>query len=121
VEKYCSAWQATGDNMAHAYFILVGKATNTHTSCVIFIAFLCNNGCTNAPQCHILHTLPLLFPLEGTKEVCQAWYPDTFHSAECGDPVLYANLLPPVFISSCCNICPKCLTRSGVNTGNKKK
>jgi len=35
----------------------ITKATNTHTGCVISIAFHCNNGGTNAPQCDVVHTL----------------------------------------------------------------
>jgi hypothetical protein len=39
----------------------ITKATNTHTQntyCVLL--FHCSNGCTNAPQCYIIHTLPVL-------------------------------------------------------------
>ena len=37
------------------------KATNTHSECVILIVFFfyCNNGCTNASQCHVVRTLPV--------------------------------------------------------------
>jgi hypothetical protein len=36
----------------------ITKATNTHSQCVIL---LCNNGCTNAPHCYVIRTLPVLF------------------------------------------------------------
>jgi hypothetical protein len=38
----------------------IPKATNTHTEYVIVINFPRNNGCTNAPQCHFICTLPVL-------------------------------------------------------------
>jgi len=34
----------------------IPKATNTHRICITY-CFHCNNGCTNAPQCYIIHTL----------------------------------------------------------------
>jgi len=37
----------------------IPEATNTHTERVMF--FHCNNGCTNAPQCYVIRTLPILF------------------------------------------------------------
>jgi len=33
------------------------KATNTHTP---MLFFHCNNGCTNAPHCYVICTLPVL-------------------------------------------------------------
>ena len=39
VEKYCRAGQATDDNMAHAVSYWITKTTNTHSECVILIAF----------------------------------------------------------------------------------
>ena len=39
----------------------IPKATNTHSEYVIF--FHCNNGYTNAPQCNVILTLPLLLVL----------------------------------------------------------
>ena len=41
----------------------IPKATDTHSGCVILIAVLCNNGCTNGPQCYAIRTLPVLFLL----------------------------------------------------------
>ena len=38
--KSFRAGQATDGNMAHVHCMLDTKATNTHTSCVILIAFL---------------------------------------------------------------------------------
>jgi len=39
----------------------IPKATNTHSEDVLFIVFFfhCNSGCMMAPQCHIVHTLPV--------------------------------------------------------------
>jgi hypothetical protein len=41
----------------------VPKATNTHTHSGCVIHFVCHssNGGTNAPQCNVRHTLPVLF------------------------------------------------------------
>jgi hypothetical protein len=39
VEKYCTAGQATEDNMAHAHRILVTTATKPHSEYVIIIVF----------------------------------------------------------------------------------
>jgi len=36
------------------------KARNTHSEYVILLLFHCNNGCTNAPQCHVVRTLSVL-------------------------------------------------------------
>jgi len=36
---------------------LMPKATNTHSACVILIAFHCNNGYTN----YVIHISPFLF------------------------------------------------------------
>jgi hypothetical protein len=38
VENYCRAGQATDDNMAHAHYMWVPKATYTHSEYVTFIA-----------------------------------------------------------------------------------
>jgi hypothetical protein len=53
--KYYRAGQTTNDNKP--------KATNTHSEYVILIAFHCNSGCTNTPQCYSVHTLPVFFVL----------------------------------------------------------
>ena len=39
MEKYCTAGQATCDNIGHGIVRWIPKATNTHTVCVILIAF----------------------------------------------------------------------------------
>ena len=39
----------------------VTSATNTHSEYLLL--FYCNNGCTNAPQCYVIRTLPVLFTL----------------------------------------------------------
>jgi len=51
--------------MRIAYWI--PKATNTHTRVVQYaLLFHCNNGCTHAPRCCILRTLPIVLEYEGT-------------------------------------------------------
>ena len=46
----------------------ITKATNTHTQIVYYLLlFHYNNGCTNALQCYVICTLPVLFM---TKKVC---------------------------------------------------
>jgi hypothetical protein len=39
VEKFCRAWLAMDDDMAHAHCMLIPKATNTHSEYVILTAF----------------------------------------------------------------------------------
>jgi len=39
----------------------IPRDTNTHSQYVILIAFHSNNGCTNAPHCYVIRTLPILF------------------------------------------------------------
>ena len=64
MEKYCTAMQATDDDiiwrMCVAFWL--PKATKTHAEQVILFAS-CNNGYTNAPQCYVIRTLPLLLLL----------------------------------------------------------
>jgi hypothetical protein len=56
------AGQATDDNRAHAHFMLGTYGyKQTHSGCVIHIVCHSNNGCTNATQCYVKHTLPVLF------------------------------------------------------------
>ena len=40
----------------------IPKATNTNSEYVILLSH-CNSGCTNASQCYVLRTLPVLFIL----------------------------------------------------------
>ena len=60
--KYCTAGQATGNNIIWRMRIAcwIPKATNTDLECVILIAFPLQNGCTNAAQCYTIRTLPVL-------------------------------------------------------------
>ena len=39
----------------------ITKATNAHSEYVILIVFHYKNGNTNAPQCYVIRTLPVLF------------------------------------------------------------
>jgi hypothetical protein len=60
-EKYRRARQATDDNMAHAHCMLVAKGYKyTHRMCNTRCFSHSNNGCSNAPQCYVIFTLPLL-------------------------------------------------------------
>jgi len=52
VEKYCQARQATDDHMAYARYILVPKATNTHSEYVILVGL---------PLQKLLHERPSVF------------------------------------------------------------
>ena len=47
----------------------IPKATNTHSEYLIFIAFPCNNGCTNMPHYYIIHTLPVLLSFYSTHTI----------------------------------------------------
>jgi len=49
------------------------KATNTHSEYVILMLFHCNNGCTNAPHCYLIRTLPVLFDVRCMKQVGFVW------------------------------------------------
>jgi hypothetical protein len=44
----------------------IPMVTNTHSEYVVLIAFYYNNGCTNAPQCYFIPTLPALLFLSVT-------------------------------------------------------
>jgi hypothetical protein len=63
MEKYGRAGQAIGDNAIQRtrFACWIIKVTDTHWECVILIAFHGNNGYTNAPQCCVILTLPVLF------------------------------------------------------------
>jgi len=43
----------------------IPKAKNTHSEYVILIAFNCNSGCTNAPQCYVIRTLLVMLFKQG--------------------------------------------------------
>jgi len=42
----------------------ITKAIDTHSEYVILIVFQGNNGYTNARQCYVIRTLPVLFTLQ---------------------------------------------------------
>jgi hypothetical protein len=68
VEKYSTAGQATDETMAHAHCMLDTQGYKTHTQNMKYLLLLhCNNGCTNAPQCHVIRALPVLFLLQTGK------------------------------------------------------
>jgi hypothetical protein len=62
VEKYCTAGQATDDNIIQRMSIAccIIKATDTHSEYVILAAFHSNNSCTKAPQYYVTRTLHVL-------------------------------------------------------------
>jgi hypothetical protein len=68
VEKYGKAGQATDDNIIWCmhFACCTTKATNTHSEYVILIAFHGDNGYIGAPQCYVIHVLPVLFEYETT-------------------------------------------------------
>ena len=57
VEKYCRAGKPQLKIWRIACWI--PKATDTNSEYVILL-FHCNDGCTNAPQCYVMRTLPVL-------------------------------------------------------------
>jgi hypothetical protein len=61
VEKYCTAGQATDDNMVRAYIMLVTYVYKHTFRISNTLPFHCNNGCTKAPQYYVIRILPDLF------------------------------------------------------------
>ena len=64
--KYCGKilYSQTGHRWQHGSRILHAGYLNlkTHTqNMYTYCFFHCNNGCTNAPQCHVICTLSVLF------------------------------------------------------------
>jgi hypothetical protein len=62
VEKYCRTGNATNENYGacalHAGYVNL----QTHTQDMYYLLlFHCKNVCTNAPQCYVIRTLPVLF------------------------------------------------------------
>ena len=47
----------------------ITNATDTHSEYVVFMAFPCNSGCTNAPLCYVIRTLPLLLIFREDKNI----------------------------------------------------
>jgi len=63
VEKYCRAGQAADDNMAHAHCVLDTEGYKYTQVVQYLLLFFCNNGRTNAPQCYVIRTLPVLLSI----------------------------------------------------------
>jgi len=64
VEQHGRVGQATYVNVTirHIRFACwINKTRHTHTQ--THTLFHCNNGCTNAPQCYVILTLPVLLYL----------------------------------------------------------
>jgi hypothetical protein len=61
VEKYCTARQATEDNIIRRMRCVyrITKPTDTNSEYVTLIAFPGNAGYANAPQCYVKSTLPV--------------------------------------------------------------
>jgi hypothetical protein len=56
--------QATDDNLTHAHYELGTEGYYKYTQVVQYLLLLyCNNGCTNAPQCYVIRTLPVLLSI----------------------------------------------------------
>jgi len=65
VKKYCRARQATVAYITHVLCMLDNSGyKHTLTIYVICIAFPLYSGSTNAPECYIVRTLPVLFKNE---------------------------------------------------------
>jgi len=79
-EKYCRAGQANYKLRAGYVRLQIHTHTHTHTHInrlcnthwfttankqvvQYSLVYHCNSGCTNTPQCHVSHTLPVLFTL----------------------------------------------------------
>jgi hypothetical protein len=89
----------------------IPKATNTHSEYVVLTAFPCNNDCTNAPQCYVIRTLPvvwLYFQFHHSRDPllwCQA---ADFHCRPCFLPLsrvpslCQIQILVEIFRQSCC-------------------
>jgi hypothetical protein len=45
----------------------ITRATDAHSEYLITVFFHCNSGCTNAPRCYVMRTLPILF----NSDVCR--------------------------------------------------
>jgi hypothetical protein len=60
VDKYCRVGQATDDNMGRANCLLhtLGYKQIQHMLHVLLLHF--KNGCTNAPHCYVMRTLPVM-------------------------------------------------------------
>ena len=64
VEKYCRVGQTTMTVWRMRIACWIPKSTNTHTQAVQHsLLSHYNNGCTSAPQCCVIRTLPVLLHL----------------------------------------------------------
>jgi len=57
------------------------EATKTQSEYVMIILLHCNDSCKNAPQCHAICTLPVLF---------MVWF--VYNKEVCYDKITYLNL-----------------------------
>ena len=64
------------DNMIQCMRVAccVTQATDTHSECVIRIAFLCNNGCTKAPLCCVIRILLVLLTVLHGRRSQAIWF-----------------------------------------------
>ena len=46
---------------------------HTHANMRYFLLLHCNNGCVNAPQCYVLHTLPVLLNIMSWRDMGHLW------------------------------------------------
>ena len=69
--KKCWVGQGTDDSMAHPH-CRVNTWGNKHTQNMQYLLlFHCHNGCTNAPLCCVIRTLPALFAFKMYKSLWQ--------------------------------------------------
>jgi hypothetical protein len=82
-------WQY-GTCALHARYLRV----QTHTQCMQHVLLShCKNGCTNAPKCYVIYTLPVLFAITVTRILICKWYQLSLNtSAGTG---LYLTFHPP--------------------------
>ena len=48
--------------------------------------FHCNNGCTNAPQCYVMRSLPVLFCVRHFRDLRKGWRAQMWSNISCVSP-----------------------------------
>jgi hypothetical protein len=78
-KKYCTAGQATNNNMGHAHCILDYLRLQVHTQNRLCLLRLhCKNGCRKAPHCYVKPTLPVLLIVMPCKVLIVMYYDTKF-------------------------------------------
>jgi len=78
MEKYFIAGQATDNSMAHVHCMLDNTRLQTHIQNMYYLLlFHCKNGCTNAPQCYVYTSSPVVYTftlaLSEVRVRCAIW------------------------------------------------